>query len=49
MASALIPAAILHAVLGSAIPRGWVREESTESRSTLQLVCVLPTSDFVVR
>ena len=42
MASGLIPAAILQVILGSIIPGGWIGDESTESRSALQLFCILP-------
>ena len=42
MASGLIPATILHAVLGSAIPGGCFGDEGTESRSALQLFNIPP-------
>ena len=38
----LILAALLHAVLGSAISRGWVEDESAESRSEPQPFCIPP-------
>ena len=38
----LIPATILHAVLGSAIPGACFGDESTESRSALQLFSISP-------
>jgi len=37
-----ILAALLHAVLGSAIPGGWVEDESTEFRSEYQPFCIPP-------
>jgi len=49
MASGLVPATILHAVLGSAIPGGCFGDQSTESRSALQLFSIHRTSVFVVR
>ena len=49
MASGLIPATILHAVLGSAIPGGCLGDGSTESRSALQLFSIPPHFCFCLQ